>query len=610
MTHSISRQGISRREFVGTIGATAVALAVQPGTALADLSEDAKLDALFTRIFNDQIMLSPQSATSLGLDKGPLAHLRLRLDDDSAAGQEAALANTRQALDSLGRVNVAALSPTMKLNLDVVRYQLQRRLEGPALGVDNPQSPYRITQRFAAAFNVPDFLDSTHPVETSADAEAYLSRLAGLSVAIDDDNNAQSEQAARGILAPAWTLDLALAQLVKLRSPAPAESPMVASLVRRAARKGIAGNWHARATAIVRDSVYPALERQLALLNRLKASSPAGDGAWRIPRGDEIYATALRHATTTNFTPEEVHLIGLEQVADLTAQLDAVLRDAGYTKGTVGERLAALNTRPEQLYPDSAQGRAQLISSLNAGVAKMNGLLSGAFLTLPTQPLEIRAVPTEIQDGAANGYYYPATLDGSRPAIYWINLKEVSDWPRYSLPSLTYHEGTPGHHLQISLAQRSDDVPMIRKSGGFSAYSEGWALYAEQVADELGAYEGIEKAGYLQSFLFRAARLVVDTGLHAKRWSREQATDYMVGTTGFTRPRTQREVERYCTMIGQACSYKIGHIAWTRAREKAQKALGSKFDIRQFHEVLLEGAMPLSILEKRIEERTRAALAA
>jgi uncharacterized protein (DUF885 family) len=417
-------------------------------------------------------------------------------------------------------------------------------------------------------------------------------------------------QASRGILAPAWTLDLALLQLRKLRALAPDQSSMVQSLVRRAGSKAIAGQWQSRAEAIVRDAIYPAIDRQIAMIEQLKPTSATGDGAWRIPRGDEIYATALRHATTTNFSPEEVHKIGLEQVAELTAQLDTVLKAAGYTKGTVGERLAALNTLPEQLYADTPAGRAELITSLNAGVKKMNALLPRAFSTLPDQPLDIRAVPVEIQDGAANGYYYSASLDGSRPAIYWINLKEVADWPKYTLPSLTYHEGTPGHHLQISLAQKSDNIPLIRKTGGFSAYSEGWALYSEQVADELGAYDGIEKAGYLQSFLFRATRLVVDTGLHAKRWSREKATDYMVATTGFTRPRTQREVERYCTMIGQACSYKMGHIAWTRAREKAQKALGAKFDIKQFHEVLLEGAMPLSILEKRIEERTAAALKA
>ena len=227
---------------------------------------------------------------------------------------------------------------------------------------------------------------------------------------------------------------------------------------------------------------------------------------------------------------------------------------------------------------------------------------------MPSAPLEIRRVPPEIQDGASNGYYRRAALDGSRPAIYFINLKDVGDWPKYTLPTLTYHEGVPGHHLQISLAQESKDIPTIRKLGFFSAYSEGWALYAEQLASEMGVYADspLGQAGFLQSFLFRAARLVVDTGLHTKGWSREQATDYMVRTTGFARARSQREVERYCVLIGQACSYKVGHTAWARARADAQKALGTKFDLKQFHEVLREGAMPLSILERRIKERTGA----
>jgi uncharacterized protein (DUF885 family) len=296
-------------------------------------------------------------------------------------------------------------------------------------------------------------------------------------------------------------------------------------------------------------------------------------------------------------------------VADLTARLNTLLNAAGYTKGTVGERLQALNNDPSQLYPNTDAGRVELIKSLNAGVAGMMARLPKAFATLPTQPLEIRRVPPEIQDGASNGYYRRAALDGSRPAIYFINLKSTGDWPKYTLPSLTYHEGVPGHHLQISIAQKSGDLPMIRKISFYSAYGEGWALYSEQLADELGGYSGLEKAGYLQSFLFRATRLVVDTGLNSKRWSREKAVDYMIATTGFAQGRAQREIERYCASIGQACSYKIGHIAWTRARAKAQQILGNRFDLKQFHEVLKEGAMPLTILERRIEERARAQLA-
>ncbi|GAC1612525.1 MAG: hypothetical protein NVS3B27_04880 [Novosphingobium sp.] len=372
--------------------------------------------------------------------------------------------------------------------------------------------------------------------------------------------------------------------------------------------------WSSHWCAARRPRASPAIGRpapqrssrptSIALVEQLRRTTPEGDGAWRIKQGDAIYAAALAEATTTSLSPEAVHKLGLEQVADLSARLDSVLKQGGFTQGSVGERLTALNHSPEQLYPNTDAARAELIASLNTGIEAMAGRLPQAFSDVPHEKLEIRRVPVEIQDGASNGYYYGAALDGSRPAIYFINLKDVGDWPKYSLPSLTYHEGVPGHHLQISLAQRSNDIPTIRKTGGFSAYSEGWALYSEQLADELGGYSGIEQAGYLQSFLFRAARLVIDTGLHTRRWSREQATDYMVQTTGFARPRSQREVERYCTQMGQACSYKIGHIAWTRARAKAQAALGAKFDLKDFHEVLKEGAMPLSILEKRIDERT------
>jgi len=397
---------------------------------------------------------------------------------------------------------------------------------------------------------------------------------------------------------------LSLGQMRKLREVAADKSTMVDSIVSRTAAKGVAGDWGRRATAIVANAVYPALDRQIALMERLKPTSRAGDGAWRLPNGGAIYAEALRQATTTTFSPDEVHRMGLAQVAEISAQIDAILKSQGMTQGSVGERLNALNKTPAQLYSNDDAGRAQLLASLNTGVKDMYARLPRAFATVPSAPLEIRRVPPEIQDGASNGYYRRASLDGSRPAIYFINLKDTGDWPKYTLPTLTYHEGVPGHHLQISLAQESKDIPTLRKLGFFSAYSEGWALYAEQLADELGAYEGdpLGRAGFLQSFLFRAARLVVDTGLHTKRWTRAQATDYMVATTGFARPRSQREVERYCVSIGQACSYKVGHTAWVRARTEAQRLLGDRFDIKQFHEVLKEGAMPLSILERRIRE--------
>ncbi|HJU76789.1 MAG TPA: DUF885 family protein [Sphingomicrobium sp.] len=599
---------MDRRSFLAT-GATVALLPLTEAPAFAQaVSGDARLNALFDEIFRERVRNSPELASSLGLDKGPNADLRSKLDTRPApVARSENLARNRRAIAKLHAISPSTLSDSAKLNREVVLYQLETATVAPTRwAINSAVRPYPIFQQGGSYFSTPDFLNSTHTIANAADAEAYLARLNQVATLLDNDSSEQRAQAARGFLAPGWSIDLTLGQMHKLRGVPAEKNTMVESIARRTKEKGIAGDWERRATAIVASAIYPALDRQIALMEQLRSTTRPGDGAWRLDNGEAIYAEALRQSTTTNFSPAEVHQLGLQQVADLSAQLDAVLRAAGYTQGTVGERLAALNVAPAQLYANTDAGRAELLEGLNAGVKAMYAKLPQAFATLPTQPLEIRRVPPEIQDGASNGYYRSAALDGSRPAIYFINLKDTGDWPKYSLPSLTYHEGVPGHHLQISIAQESKDIPTIRKTGGFSAYSEGWALYSEQLSDELGGYSGIEKAGYLQSFLFRAARLAIDTGIHSKRWSREQATDYMVATTGFARPRSQREVERYCTQIGQACSYKIGHIAWTRARAEAQRILGSKFDIKQFHEVLREGAMPLSILERRIRERTAA----
>ncbi len=603
---------MDRRQFIAAAGAAATAFAADPVWAkrLA-LNADKTLLALLDAMFNDGIAHSPEFATSLGLDKGKLAPLRAMLSAPTAAERHADLARARNWQARLKTIRPALLSATGQRYQARVQYMLeQRTLAASKYDIGKVQTPYRLYQQGGAYFELPDFLNSAHPMNSASDAEAYLARLAGFARVLDQDTAGQRAEAARGLLAPGWSIDLTLGQMHKLRDVAAADNTLVQSIALRTKAKGIAGNWAARATRIVERAVYPALDRQIALMTGLRSKTAAGDGAWRIARGDEIYADALAQATTTKLSPDEVHAIGLEQVADITGKIDAILKAAGMTSGTVGERLTALNRQSDQLFADSDAGRKALIDSLNVGIADMKQRLPQAFADIPNQPLEIRRVPVEIQDGASNGYYNSAALDGSRPAIYWINLKSVGDWPKYSLPALTYHEGLPGHHLQGGYAQQAGNLPMLLKNDFISSYGEGWALYAEQLADELGAYQGLERAGYLQSFLFRASRLVIDTGLHHKRWTREQATDYMVATTGFARARCQREVERYCTLIGQACSYKIGHTAWVKNRARAQAALGDKFSLQWFHEVLKDGVMPLSMLEARIDQRVKERLAA
>ena len=591
--------GVATLSPLTRLAAQAPAAAAQPG--------DARLTAAFDAILAETIKESPEFATALGFDKGANARLKYQLGDNSAADRARSLARAKRSAAQLRAIPAASLSASAKVDRDVVLYSIDQQMVGPArFDIDTPIRPYRITQQGGAYFSLPDFLNSSHTIATADDAEAYLARLDAMGRVLDTDSREQEAEAARGLLAPGFSLDLALGQMVALRSPAPADSNLVGSLVRRATAAGLPGNYGPRAAAIVRDKVYPALDRQIALIRRLRPSARDAAGVWAVPQGEAIYAAALAGATTTNLSPADVHRMGLEQVAELTAQLDTILKGQGMTTGSVGARLTALNASATQLYPDSAAGRSDLIASLNSGVRAMQAKLPQAFIDPANAPLEIRAVPVEIQDGASNGYYSRATLDGSRPAIYWINLKSVGDWPKYTLPSLTYHEGVPGHHLQISTAQAAD-THVLRKISFFGAYLEGWALYAEQLADELGGYAGpIERAGYLQSFLFRAARLVVDTGIHTQKWSREKATDYMVETVGFARGRSQREIERYCTMPGQACSYKIGHASWLRARANAQRIAGDRFDLRQFHEVLRSGAVPLVMLEAMVEERARA----
>ena len=606
---------MDRREFLWGSSAAALSLPFLSGTpawaqAKAAGPGEAALNALFERIFQEQVRTSPGYATFLGLDKGELAPLRSKLDTRPiAAARREEAARTDKFIGWLEAVPENNLSQSAKLNREVVIWDMKTSNVGPKkFDISNPQSPYQVSQQDGAYFSIPDFLHSAHPIETASDADAYLSRLEQFATVLDNETAETRRQAARGYLAPGWSLDLALKQMQELRAPAPEKSTMADSVATRAAAKNIPGDWRGRAAKIIADKVYPALDREIAAVTALRPTTPAGDGVWRVPRGDEVYAAALAEATTTNYTPDEVHQIGLQQVAEISAELDKILRSAGLTSGTVGERLTQLNSRPDQLYPNTDAGREQLLADLNAGVKAMYAKLPQAFATLPKQPLEIRRVPPEIQEGASNGYYRQASLDGKRPAIYFINLKSTTDWPKYTLPSLTYHEGVPGHHLQLSVAQLAGDLPMLRRIAFYSAYGEGWALYSEQLADELGGYDGIERAGYLQSFLFRAERLIVDTGLNHKRWTREQAIDHMIKTTGFAQGRVKREVERYCASPGQACSYKIGHLAWLRARTKAQQALGPKFDIRDFHEILREGAMPLTILERRVDERIQARL--
>ena len=326
---------------------------------------------------------------------------------------------------------------------------------------------------------------------------------------------------------------------------------------------------------------------------------------WRLPDGEAYYDWGLKYFTTTTMTGEEVHEMGLQQVAEIEGRMDALMREQGLTQGSTGERLSAMARDPRFLYPNTDEGKERLLADLNRQIEAVTPRLTPLFGQLPRASVEVRRVPPSIEAGAPGGYYQGPSLDGSRPGAYYINLRDTGENPTWTLPTLTYHEANPGHHWQIALALEAEGIPMLRKVIGFSAYSEGWALYAEQLADEIGMYETDPwgRIGYLQSYLFRAVRLVVDSGMHKHRWSREQAIRYMTEHLGEPESPWVTEIERYCVWPGQACSYKVGQTVWLNLREEARAAMGDRFSLRDFHDQgLLAGAMPMAVLERRIRE--------
>jgi len=390
------------------------------------------------------------------------------------------------------------------------------------------------------------------------------------------------------------------------RSVPPADSILSSSLARRTQQLGIAGNYAADAARLVESEVYPALDRQAKALGELRPRAVHEASVSRLPEGPALYQLALRQATTTAMSADEVHQLGLDQAQELTASMDVLLRSQGKSSGTVAERAQALAGDPEYLYANTDGGRQQILDYCNGLIKALQPHLPQYFRVLPKAPVEIRRVPAYTEAGAPGGYYQIPALDGSRPGAFYINLRDTSEWARWKLPTLVYHESEPGHHFQLAQVLELPSLPLIRKAGGgFSANTEGWALYAEQLCDEMGMYaaDPLGRLGMLQSALFRAARCVVDTGIHAKDWSRERAIDYMVQTTGDARSAMTTEVERYCTWPGQATSYKVGETRWLALRADARQRLGAKFDIRDFHDVGLTAApMPLSVLERVLDD--------
>jgi uncharacterized protein (DUF885 family) len=610
MTALTRRQALAAAASTTALAACAttpapVALApVAPAPAAGpDPQREAAANTLLDSIAENLMRLSPESATSLGIDKDARAPLRSRLADRSIAGQRLLRETLRYDLARADLLPADGLSHPTRTSVEVVKSAYRTALEGFALPYGDVavggwrNTPYVVIQNVGAYLDVPRFLDSEHQVRDAADAESWLARLARYPAVLDGELERMVAARNAGLIPPAFLIDKALEQLT-------ATSTGV-SLARLAdAKLGKYPGLPMRAKTIIAEAVRPALLRQIAELRGQRAVATDDAGMWARPGGTDYYRWVLKASTTTSMSPDEIHQLGIDTLKTLHARMDPILRGLGYTNGSVGERMLAINKDPRFLFPNNDEGRAQVLAFIQERIAIIRGKMPQAFRTLVRGNVEVRRLPPEEEPGAPGAYGGAGSIDGTIPGKFWINLKDGFDHNRFNLPTLTHHEAIPGHVWEGEYSQK---LPLVRSLLSFGAFSEGWALYAEQLADELGVYDDdpAGRLGYLDSIAFRACRLVVDTGLHHKRWTREQARAYFLEQVG---NENASEVDRYASWPGQATSYEVGHQAINRERERAKAALGDRYDLRDFNSAVVAGGnVPMDVLARNVEDYVRTA---
>jgi len=543
----------------------------------------------------------PESATSMGVDKGDKKHLKSKLTDRTQAGQDKIESDVRALLKRMQAIKAPDLSSDDALTLDVVRTQF----ETAASGFDFPygdiaslnlnwsyrNSPYTVAQNTGAFIEIPSFLDSSHAIDSTEDAKAYLFRLSAYAKQLDGETDRARAFGDQGVILPDFLMKKTLGQLKGALERDPSEWGLVAGFAGKA--KGFEGGFGDAAFKITRNEIIPAMQRQIAVLEAQAPKATSDAGLWAKPGGDAYYEWNIQASTTTNMTADEVHQMGIDELAELHGRMEPILQSIGYTKGTVGARMTALAEDPRYHFADGDEGRAEIMAFIEKTVADIRTRMPNAHEVLVPGFLEVTRINPEVEAGAPGAYGGAGTADGKKPGHFWINLRTPKLHNKFGLMDLTYHEAIPGHVWQ---GEYTFKLPPIRSMLAFNAYSEGWALYAQQLADELGVYDDFPVLA------FRACRLVVDTGLHAKQWSREQAIDWFVKSNGSSYDEVQGEIDRYCAWPGQALGYKVGHTAINRLRAKAQAELGEKYNFKRFNDsIVLGGAVPMTVLGRVVD---------
>ncbi|WP_444885709.1 DUF885 domain-containing protein [Microbulbifer sp. PSTR4-B] len=564
------------------------------------------IDVYFERAFFKLGSTSPEILSQLrlleqfGID-GHNAHL----DDASEAEQQRQMQMIKDELAVLQEYDRAGMDGQQAISYDVFAYFLGNMVEGERWKHHN----YPLNQMFGVQNSLPEFLAEVHQIHNVKEADYYLSRLSEVDRKFSQVLDGLKIREQKNILPPRFVIDSVLEEMQEFIAVPAHENILYTSLEERLNKvEGLADGERVRilaqGEALIDAEVYPAYKNLIAYYRELQPKVFENNGVWALPDGEAFYAYQVRSHTTTNLSPEELHRVGIEEVARIEGEMNRIFSSIGQDSGSISARFSVINNDPQFLYEDSDEGRERIVADYQAMIDEINAGLGDYFDVKPAMGVEVRRVPEFKEQGAPGAYYNPPAMDGSRPGVFYANLRDVHETKKFGMRTLAYHEAVPGHHFQLAIAQELEGVPTFRKLGLFTAYAEGWALYSEQVAKEAGFQENpYDDLGRLQAEMFRAVRLVVDTGMHYKRWSREEAIEYMVEKTGMTETEVTTEIERYLVMPGQALAYKAGMLKILQLRDRAQAELGEAFDIRQFHNVVLtNGALPLAILERQVDD--------
>jgi len=564
--------------------------------------QNQKIDAWFETVFMDAVHKSPQFMTTLGMKKD-----YDKWNDPSKAFYLEGIEKTKRDLAHMrATFNIDDLDADHQLSYRLAEIQSQQQIDDARWW----DYGYSFNQMFGVQSTIPSFLINRHRIDTLSDAEAYIARLNGVKeyLAVQVENEKTS--AANGIQPPLYVYAHVIRDAKNIISGAPftdgEPSTLLADFTKKIAKLDITGEQseklNADAILALNTSFKPAYENMIAEMEIMQANATTDDGVWRLPDGAEYYANRLQRMTTTDMSATEIHDLGLAEVARIHDEMRTIMKQVGF-EGTLQEFFAKVKNDPAQYYEDSDAGREAYLTDAANLIEIMKARLDEVFIVKPKADLVVKKVEAFREKSAGKAFYNQPSPDGTTPGTYYANLYQITDMPKYQMEALAYHEGIPGHHMQIAIQMELENVPKFRKFGRFTAYSEGWGLYSEYLPKEMGFYEDpYSDFGRLAMELWRAARLVVDTGLHDKKWTRQEAIDYLTTNTPNAENDAIKAIERYIIMPGQATAYKIGMIKILDLREAAKAKLGDKFDIREYHDVIISsGPVPLSIMEERVD---------